>query len=385
MSRDSAKILKASSTGGFFPPDKRQIMVVGGFAAVVVTISALTASALPGLLVGALGGVWAFQTGRRLGRLVAEAARPAAGASPDPDAVIPTARQGLQDAMGMLETSGSQLVGGLAELADQLQSQIQSLVDLVGQHHQTCSAFTATVLATLDNAQTVASQATATLARADAAVGIVRDQQAALERTHGRLQTVAHGLHGHVQAIRESGRAVSTIAGQTSLLALNARIEAARSQASGRGFAVVAEAFGDLAVQAKGAAGRIGELNGLVEQGIDETVATVGGTGQVFGEQQAATVAVCDALSDVGQSQGEMTALTLEVARQVRDFAGRQQTFTQALDAITERAAAGQTVFQATLFDLFEQLQTADICRQQLARIDTALADLDPVSPVAAA
>ena len=53
---------------------------------------------------------------------------------------------------------------------------------------------------------------------------------------------------------------ITSIAKQTSILALNASIEAARAGDSGRGFAVVAEEIGNLANQSSGSAKEISEL-----------------------------------------------------------------------------------------------------------------------------
>ena len=63
-------------------------------------------------------------------------------------------------------------------------------------------------------------------------------------------------------------KTIGEIASQTSLLALNASIEAARAGAAGRGFVVVAEEIGMLAAQTASATGNINQIIAEIQQGI---------------------------------------------------------------------------------------------------------------------
>ena len=77
-----------------------------------------------------------------------------------------------------------------------------------------------------------------------------------------RVKTVEETL----SAVRSSNNQISAIAKQVNILAINAKIEAARAGDAGRGFAVVAEAINELSQKtAKAADGIFGNVGSLAE------------------------------------------------------------------------------------------------------------------------
>ena len=86
------------------------------------------------------------------------------------------------------------------------------------------------------------------------------------------LATEMRGLAQRAQAIGEIIAAVSDIAEQTNLLALNAAIEAARAGEQGRGFAVVASEVKALAEQSKKATGHVRQILSEIQKATESAV-----------------------------------------------------------------------------------------------------------------
>ncbi|MCB2291651.1 methyl-accepting chemotaxis protein [Clostridium sp. CS001] len=116
---------------------------------------------------------------------------------------------------------------------------------------------------------------------------------------------------------------ITSIAGQTNLLALNAAIEAARAGEQGKGFAVVADEVRKLAEQSGSAAGSISNLINEIQKEIVNAV----------GAMDNGTVAVQDGISMVNQA-GKSFA---EILKDINYIASQMQD----VSAVTEEISAG--------------------------------------------
>jgi len=182
-----------------------------------------------------------------------------------------------------------------------------------------------------------------------------------------RLAARTHEVGEIVGVIRE-------IAGQTSLLALNASIEAARAGEHGQGFTVVASEVRKLAVQAEGAAGRISEL----------ILAMTEDTARVVGVVREETVQIEDGLSAVkkaGGAFGHILEKVEQVAEEIQDLSAVSEEISAGTEQVVASAAEMENLSSGTS-DYFNGI--ADAAVKQLAAVQQMKASTDKLEEMSA-
>ncbi|WLV24097.1 methyl-accepting chemotaxis protein [Aciduricibacillus chroicocephali] len=194
------------------------------------------------------------------------------------------------------------------------------------------------------------------------------------------------GLNNIVQALsRRSAEigtindAITAIADQTNLLALNAAIEAARAGEQGKGFAVVADEVRKLAEQSVHSADQIAALIATIQSDTEETLDSMAKTsegvligievartaGESFHNIEKAIYGVTSQIEDVASAIEQLTNGTQQVANSimnVKDVAEGTAASSQTVSAGTEEQLASIEEIEASssnLANISEELQNA--------------------------
>jgi methyl-accepting chemotaxis protein len=176
------------------------------------------------------------------------------------------------------------------------------------------------------------------------AVGRAVKQMEAVRDGMNRMTAAMERLSASTGQIDKAADTIASIARQTSLLALNASIEAARAGAHGQGFAVVAAEVRKLSSFTARAAGEIGSLTQAVRAGMAEAAGfTVEGNRraseglEVVREADGSFARIEDAVTEVAEQLAEMARRTEELSALSRETA----TAMNAIREVTEQTAAG--------------------------------------------
>ncbi len=131
----------------------------------------------------------------------------------------------------------------------------------------TCKDVSNSIDELVKNTETITERASEIIKRVEHMVPeVLKDKEYAVELTHESQKKLEVAIEETqvISQIVEVSNAISAIAGQTSLLALNASIEAARAGEAGKGFAVVAEEIKNLSNTTSDEIEKVNELTDKV-------------------------------------------------------------------------------------------------------------------------
>ena len=167
---------------------------------------------------------------------------------------------------------------------------------------------------------------------------------------------IAERLSKAVEEIGTTLELIQGISSSTSLLALNASIEAARAGDAGKGFAVVATEVGKLAENTQSSLKDVGEIIGRVQQNVDEITTQVGKNAEKLSEQNEQFKTVfgsiremtdmlgvsVDAVGEMDQAhkrQSEVIRRTVEINRDIAESIQSENEQYASISAMAESNA----------------------------------------------
>ncbi len=237
------------------------------------------------------------------------------------------------------------------ELAAQVNSLIEKLVDVITEISQTTASVSSASTELSASAQELSQGATeqaSTLQEISSSLdGVDTSVKANAQNAHTTAQVAkdvsvrteegGKAVEETVAAMRQIAQkiqVVEDIAYQTNLLALNAAIEAARAGTQGKGFAVVAGEVRKLAERSQQAAHQIGELAG-------RSVAVAENAGRVLGEIVPSIRRTSELIREIAAASQEQTSAIHEISTGVRQL---EEVVHQNVSAGVELAATAASL-----------------------------------------
>jgi len=257
----------------------------------------------------------------------------------------------FNDILSQIRETSAQVDHGSGEVA----GAANDLATGTGEQASAVEELTATIATVSSMADEAAKEAENAYNSMIEAVHEAQDERAQMQELQAEMIRIKE-ISGEIEAIVTS---IEEIASQTSLLSLNASIEAARAGDAGRGFAVVADQIGKLATDSARA---VVDTKELIEKTVEEidkgnlvTEKTAVGFERIIGElEQFAEAAKAN--SEVSRTQSMALQQVEEGIDQITLVTQQNAASSEECSAISEELAARATELDALVgrFQLFQ-------------------------------
>ncbi|MCU4741586.1 methyl-accepting chemotaxis protein [Halobacteria archaeon AArc-m2/3/4] len=249
-----------------------------------------------------------------------------------------------------VHTASVQMTESIEEISAGAEQQNESLQE-VNQEMNNLSTTTEQIAASSNNVADLAER-TAETGRAgrevaNEAIEGMNEVEAESERAVDAIES----LEAEIAQIDELVEFISEVANQTNMLALNANIEATRSDESEQGFSVVASEVKDLAAETKSAAEDIEERIEIIKAETDQTTDEVRRTSERISHYRDAIENTVDALEEISAYATETSEGVQEISAATEQQSASTQEVVSMVDQATtiseETTAEAETVVAA--------------------------------------
>jgi methyl-accepting chemotaxis protein len=253
--------------------------------------------------------------------------------------------EGVQNVTQQMEQLGTSVVeirdamqqvsSGTNETAESVQNQL-SQTEEIQKHIEKVEMVSNTINENMDHAKN-------DIGNGKSSLDVLLKQVESSERAGKEVVTDIGELEEYMNNMQSIIELITSVASQTSLLALNASIEAARAGEAGKGFAVVATEISNLANQTQGATVNITEVIHNVSEKLTIAVNAVQQLMDNNAKQNTSATTVAESFERITQSTRDIDEQSRMLERVVGDLAAANKGIVesvQTISAITQEVSA---------------------------------------------
>ncbi len=265
----------------------------------------------------------------------------------------------VTNAASTTQTSSTELVHKAEQQSEQIQITSQALVEM-----------TSSIEEVSQGAVLSASVAQQSLVNARQGAKAVQDTIKGMHRIREQVQETS----GHIRRLGESSQEIGEIvqlideiADQTSILALNASIQAATAGEAGRGFAVVATEIEHLAERASQATAKINSLVKSIQAGTNEAIIAMEENNREVVEGSKLALQAGQSLTEIENVSERLAELIHTISQASRKQTNSSETLSRAMTDISHIITETTTGIQQSAVTVNGLTSLADDLRSSVA------------------